>query len=95
MIGLLACVVACLAAAPHAEAAPTAATKQEPIDINDADLQELKTLPGVGDAIAKRIVDFREEHGPFRRVEDLMRVKGIGEKSFAKMRPYVKVGKSK
>jgi competence protein ComEA len=93
MIGLL--LVACWAAAPCVVAAPGAAGQQEPLDINGASLEQLKTLPGVGDVIARRIVDFRQEHGPFRRVEDLMRVKGIGEKSLERLRPYIKVGKAK
>ena len=42
--------------------------------------------------MAERIVQFREEHGPFKRVEDLLKIKGIGEKSFQKIRPYVKIG---
>jgi competence protein ComEA len=46
----------------------------------------------VGKTLAQRIVDFRKEHGPFKRVEDLLKVKGIGQKSLEKIRPYVKVG---
>jgi competence protein ComEA len=72
-----------------------AATEAPRVDINKADVQQLATLPGIGEAIAQRIVDFREEHGPFRRVEDLMKVKGIGEKSLEKIRPHVSVGPSK
>ena len=53
------------------------------------------TVPGIGEVTAARIVQWRDEHGPFRRAEDLMKVKGIGEKSFDKLRPYVKVGKSR
>jgi competence protein ComEA len=71
------------------------AEKADPIDLNRATAQDLTQLPGVGEAIAKRIVDFREQHGPFKRVEDLMKVKGIGEKSLEKIRPYVRVGKAK
>ena len=73
----------------------SAAEKVDPIDLNRATAQDLTQLPGVGEAIAKRIVDFREQHGPFKRVEDLMKVKGIGEKSLEKIRPYVRVGKAK
>ena len=61
------------------------------IDLNKATAKELTAIPGIGEAIAQRIVDFRDKEGPFRRVEDLMKVKGIGEKSFQKIRPYVKV----
>ena len=79
-------------------AAPDRATKSEtkavpsaPIDLNSASATELTALPGVGSSIAQRIVAFREEHGPFRRVEEVMKVKGIGEKSFLKLKPYLKV----
>ncbi|NIP98512.1 MAG: helix-hairpin-helix domain-containing protein, partial [Akkermansiaceae bacterium] len=64
---------------------------QDRLDLNRATVQELISLPGIGEATAKRIVEFREQHGPFQRVEDLMKVKGIGEKSFQKLRPLVKV----
>jgi len=73
----------------------SAASGDDPIDLNRATISELVQLPGVGEVIAKRIVDFREEHGPFKRVDDLMKVKGIGEKSLDKIRPYVRVGKAK
>lgn len=72
-----------------------ASAAEETLDLNRASAKELTRLPGVGEAIAQRIVDFRDEHGPFKRVEDLLKVKGIGEKSFEKIRPYVRVGKAK
>jgi len=71
--------------------------KDEPtrqIDINKASAVELTAIPGVGNVIAQRIVEFRDKQGPFRRVEDLMKIRGIGEKSFQKIRPYIKVEKS-
>ena len=69
----------------------TASAPAQPVDLNRAGTEELATVPGIGKALAQRIVEFREEHGPFKRVEDLMKVKGIGEKSFAKIRPHVTV----
>jgi competence protein ComEA len=65
------------------------------IDINKASAEQLTRIPGIGKVMAERIILFREEHGPFRRVEDLLKIKGIGEKSLQKLRPYVKVDKSK
>jgi competence protein ComEA len=62
-----------------------------PIDINSAGQDELMRLPGVGAETARRIVEFREQQGPFRRIEDLMKVKGIGEKTFEKLRPSIKI----
>lgn len=80
-------------AAPRDEASATPGAVR--IDINSADEQALQRVPGIGEALAKRIVDFRKQHGPFERVEDLMKVRGIGERSFEKMRPFITVGKGK
>lgn len=60
------------------------------VDINRATLEELDTLPGIGPALAKRILEFRATR-PFRRPEDLIEVSGIGPKTFEKMRPRVVV----
>lgn len=49
------------------------------VDVNTAGLEELMTLPGIGEVRAQAILDYREEHGPFRYPEELIRVKGIGE----------------
>ncbi len=64
----------------------------EPIDINRASVEEFTKLPGVGPALARRIVAFREKHGPFRRVEDLLAIRGIGHKKWKAMRVYLRVG---
>ena len=66
----------------------------ETIDINSADVEELMELPGIGQSYAQRIVDYRQEHGAFERIEDLMNVRGIGEKTFLKIRASLRVGKS-
>ena len=62
------------------------------LDLNAATQTELELLPGVGPALAARIVEFRSQHGPFRSVEQLDAVKGIGPKLMEKIRPLVKVG---
>lgn len=59
------------------------------VNINTASVQQLQLLPRVGPALAQRVVEFREKNGPFKSPEELMRVKGIGEKSFALLKPYV------
>ena len=60
-----------------------------PISINSATEAELLALPGVGPGMAKKIVDYRSSKGPFADVEELRKVKGIGEKVFAKLRPWI------
>ncbi len=62
------------------------------LNINTASVSELDTLPGVGPSTAQKIVDDRTANGPFKRVEDLMRVSGIGEKKFESLKDYVSVG---
>ncbi len=65
------------------------------IDINKATVNDLQKLPGIGPSLAKQIVAYREKNGPFRRVEDLMVIKGIGFKKWKMIRPYVRVGDRK
>ena len=61
------------------------------IDINRAEVWLLEALPGIGETRAQAIVDFREENGPFRRIEDLLKVNGIGEGTFGQIEAYVTV----
>lgn len=63
----------------------------EPVNVNTASAEQLDALPGVGPALAARIIAYREAHGPFVAPEHLQRVKGIGIKTFAKMAPFVLV----
>ncbi len=61
------------------------------VNINTAGVKELQTLPRVGEKTAKRIIDYRKKHGRFKRIEDIMKVKGIGEKTFQKMKNRITV----
>ena len=61
------------------------------IDINSADEEMLTTLPGVGPKTATRIYDYRKANGPFRSVDDLLNIKGIGPKVLDKLKPFVTV----
>jgi competence protein ComEA len=62
------------------------------IDLNRASVAELDELPGVGPVLAGRIVEYRRVHGPFRAVEELLAIRGVGPKSFGRLRPRVSVG---
>ena len=61
------------------------------ISINNADAKELEYLPGIGPALAHRIVEYRETKGGFRKLEDLKNVKGIGKKLYKKIVAYIKL----
>ncbi|HEX6625454.1 MAG TPA: helix-hairpin-helix domain-containing protein [Pyrinomonadaceae bacterium] len=60
-----------------------------PVSINLAPREELERLPGVGPALAARIVEHRERHGPFRRLEHLLLVRGISERRLRELRPFI------
>lgn len=62
------------------------------IDLNRAGVETLQSLPGVGPALSGRIVELREERGGFRRVEELLDVRGIGEATLERLRPRVRIG---
>jgi competence protein ComEA len=71
-------------------AAPLAAADAK-VNINTATVEQLQFLPRIGPAVAQRIVEHREANGPFKSVEDLMLVRGIGERSFESLKPHLAV----
>ena len=71
--------------------APSAASAQSVVNLNTATLDQLEGLPGVGRATAQRILEYRQKSGGFKKIEELMNVKGIGEKSFLKLKPLIVV----
>ena len=59
------------------------------VNINNADISELMTLPGVGEAKAKDIITYREKNGSFKRIEDIMNISGIKDAAFEKLKDYI------
>ena len=80
------------AAKSSSRAAKATATASNPVNINSASQAQLQTLPGIGAKAAQRIIEFRQKNGGFKKPEDLMNVKGVGEKSFLKLKPLITVG---
>jgi competence protein ComEA len=75
--------------------AKAAATTAAPLNLNTATLADLEALPGVGASTAKLIIEHRQKTGGFKKVEELMNIKGIGEKSFLKLKSLVTVAPEK
>lgn len=61
------------------------------ININTADIKQLNTLPGIGDATAQKIIDYRNENGKFNSIEDIKNVKGIGDSKYEKIKEYITI----
>ena len=71
------------------------ASASGPLNLNTATVAQLEALPGIGKSVAERILEYRDKSGGFKKVEDLMNVRGIGEKSFLKLKPLVTVSSGK
>ena len=92
MLGLLLltpAMVRAQAAAPAVEKAGSV------INLNTASATDLQNLPGIGAKMAERILEYRQKNGPFKKIEDLMNVKGIGEKNFLKLKARLTVAAPK
>jgi competence protein ComEA len=63
----------------------------KPVDLNVANVKELQELPGIGPVTAQRIIDMRQKSGRFKRVEDLLAIRGISQKKLDALRPYVTI----
>lgn len=96
---LAAVMASALLAAPapltQAPAPAPAGVTRSAVDLNTASVADLEGLPGIGRATAERIVEHRQKNGPFKKVEELMNVKGIGEKSFLRLKPLITVAPPK
>ena len=61
------------------------------LNLNTATLEQLEALPGIGPKTAELIVQYRQKNGPFKKVEELMNVRGIGERSFLRLKPLLTI----
>jgi competence protein ComEA len=89
-LGLAGVAHAAQTSARRSASAPEAAAASV-VNLNTASVAQLETLPGIGKSTAERILEYRQKNGGFKKVEDLMNVRGVGEKSFLKLKALVTV----
>jgi competence protein ComEA len=65
------------------------------VNLNTATAADLEGLPGIGAKTAARIVEYRQKNGPFKKIEELMNIRGVGEKNFVKLKPQISVAPAK
>lgn len=70
---------------------PRAAASPDAVDINIASVDELEKLPHIGRKTAEGVVEYRTTNGPFRRVENILLIRGMSESRFNELRPYIRV----
>jgi comEA protein len=92
IVGAQAWLVAQQKAQPAKGDAPAASAV---VNLNTATAEQLDSLPGIGAKVAARIIEYRQKNGPFKKIEDLMNVRGIGEKNFLKIRNRLTVAPGK
>ena len=94
----LLCVLPSVVVADQAKSAPRAAAKPPStaiVNLNTASASDFEGLPGIGAKMAARIVEYRQKNGPFKKIEELMNVQGVGEKNFLKLKPQLSTAPAK
>ncbi len=89
LVGLACCLLLCLAQTLEAKKKPPV----HPVNLNSASSAELQLVPGIGPSTADKILQMRKSYGAYKSVDDLLAIKGIGQKRLDKMRKYLTVGK--
>jgi competence protein ComEA len=90
---LLICTTVGVVLSPLTQKAPVAARREslssDKIDINTATVAQLESLPHIGTKTAQAIIAYRTQHGPFKKADDLTKVRGIGEKTFEELKKHI------
>ncbi|MGH9462982.1 MAG: ComEA family DNA-binding protein [Vicinamibacteria bacterium] len=95
MLVLISVVLLGVGSNAFSQSASTNASDEAQVNLNTATVEQLVELPGIGEAVATRIVAYRDANGSFGKIEELMNVRGIGEKTFLRLRPLVFVEQGK
>ena len=96
LVAALVCVTSPLAAQRASKPPVTATTVSTgPVNLNNATAAQIAALPGIGPKTADLVVQYRQKNGPFRKIEEIMNVKGIGEKSFLRIKDRLTVADAK
>jgi competence protein ComEA len=100
-VAVLSCLLGAMpsaALADQTKSSPRAAAKPPStaiVNLNTASTTDLETLPGIGAKTAARILEYRQKNGPFKKIEELMNVRGVGEKNFLKLKPQLTIAPAK
>jgi competence protein ComEA len=98
VVSCLLCALASVSVGAQTKAPARAAAKPAStaiVNLNTASASDLEGLPGIGAKTAARIVEYRQKNGPFKKVEELMNVRGVGEKNFLKLKPQLTIAAAK
>jgi competence ComEA-like helix-hairpin-helix protein len=95
LVAALVCFSPWSAEAQRASKPPVAAAPAEMVNLNTGTAAQIATLPGIGLKTAELVVQYREKNGPFKKIEEIMNVRGVGEKSFLRIKDRLTVAQPK